>query len=1045
MRHARTLAFSAIILVLTLFGFSLETPRDDYAGLVKVFQSPPAEDRSAPLWVWNDRMTKDEISTQLRDFCDRGIGGVFIHPRPGLITPYLSEEWLGLCAYAVEVGKGLGMNVWIYDENSYPSGFAGGHVPAQMPDAARAGLRMKRVDRIPETLDPSPLLILRRAKDGFLRVSVAEARRLGMGDYFLFDVIHAAPSPWHGGFTYVDIMRRDVTLKFLDITLEAYKKAFGAEFGRVVPGVFQDEAEIGPAGDADTVNYTPALFDAFQARWGYDLRDRLPSLFLEEGNWRCVRHNYYATLLDLFIQNWAVPYYDYCARNNLVFTGHYWEHEWPRPRTSPDSMAMAAHAHMPGIDILMNQYETGPHAQFGNARSVREIRSSANQLGRRRTLSETYGASGWDLSFLDQKRIADWEYALGVNFLCQHLSYVTIKGARKRDHPQSFSYHEPWWPAYRLMADYFGRLSAVMSAGRQVNRVLVIEPTTSAWMYYSPAGSSARFEEIGKAFQDFINKLEAEQVEYDLASEATIKELGRVEPEKFLIGQAAYDLIVLPPGISNTNTETDLLIEELLTRGGKVLSFVQPPVHVDGCPDTALDEASVSFGGRWIQTDLEHGFDVLEKMGLQELTFLDKGRNPGLLFHQHRKLADADLVFLCNTSLTEQASGRFIGPGSFAERWDPFTGQIASYPSQVSEKGQAVAFDVPPAGSLLLFLRTGRPGTAVASREFVLRNELAASRGLTVTAVSPNVLTLDYCDLLLAGKEDKDLYFYDAQTKVFNHHGFARNPWDSSVQYKTEIIDKNTFGPGTGFEAVYWFDVAEGVPLGTLQAVAEQPALFTVSINGRTVTPLAGRWWLDRAFGVYDIGAAVHPGRNSLSVKSSPFTIFSELEPVYILGDFRLASRDKGFGLIPPADLKLGSWKAQGLPFYAAGVRYEKAFSLPAIDVKKERRVLKLGDWQGALAEAFVDGRSAGLIAFPPYELDLSERLAAGEHRIAVVVYGTLKNTLGPHHNNPARGMAWPSMFQKGAASGYPPGSAYDVRDYGLLEDFRLERRAQKE
>jgi hypothetical protein len=36
-------------------------------------------------------------------------------------------------------------------------------------------------------------------------------------------------------------------------------------------------------------------------------------------------------------------------------------------------------------------------------------------------------------------------------------------------------------------------------------------------------------------------------------------------------------------------------------------------------------------------------------------------------------------------------------------------------------------------------------------------------------------------------------------------------------------------------------------------------------------------------------------------------------------------------------------------------------------------------------------------------------------------------------------------MFQKGAASGRPAGSAYDVRDYGLLEDFKLERRVQKD
>ena len=109
--------------------------------------------------------------------------------------------------------------------------------------------------------------------------------------------------------------------------------------------------------------------------------------------------------------------------------------------------------------------------------------SVANQLGRARTLCEGYGAGGWDLRFEDMKRIGDWLYVLGVNTLDQHLSYVTLRGARKRDHPQSFSYHEPWWDAYHVSAAYFARLSVAMSQGEQINDILVIEPTTTAWMY----------------------------------------------------------------------------------------------------------------------------------------------------------------------------------------------------------------------------------------------------------------------------------------------------------------------------------------------------------------------------------------------------------------------------------------------------------------------------------------------------------------------------------------------------------------------------------
>lgn len=138
-------------------------------------------------------------------------------------------------------------------------------------------------------------------------------------------------------------------------------------------------------------------------------------------------------------------------------------------------MAMYAWHQRPAIDCLMNQYSEHNHAQFGNVRLVRELSSVANQLGARRTLCELYGAGGWDLRFEDMKRIGDWLEVLGVNTLDEHLSYITLRGARKRDHPQSFSYHEPWWGSYHVMASYMTRLSAALSQGEQINRVLVID------------------------------------------------------------------------------------------------------------------------------------------------------------------------------------------------------------------------------------------------------------------------------------------------------------------------------------------------------------------------------------------------------------------------------------------------------------------------------------------------------------------------------------------------------------------------------------------
>lgn len=1039
-KHRRNLTTMFLVLTLSAAGASCarKPAADSYDAILRTFADPPAEYRSAPLWVWNDLMTRDEIKRQLEDFKARGIGGAFIHPRPGLITPYLTDEWFSLCAYAVETGKALGLRIWLYDENSYPSGFAGGHVPAAMPDATRSGLRMKRFEGPPKALDAAPLVVLRQTLTGFEDVTgKVQPGRADGAAYYVFDVVRSAPSPWHGGFAYVDVMRKDVTEKFLDLTLNGYKRVIGKEFGLTVPGVFQDEAEISPAGGREAVNYTPALFQTFQTRWGYDLRPNLVSLFEEVGNWRRVRHNFYSILLDLFIENWAKPYYAYATDNKLAFTGHYWEHEWPSPRVCPDSLAMAAYAHMPGIDILMNDWETDSHAQFGNARAVREIRSVANQLGRKRTLSETYGASGWDLTFADQKRIGDWEYALGVNFLNQHLSYATIKGARKRDHPLSFSDHEPWWPHYNTLADYFGRLSVVMSLGRQVNKILVIEPTTTAWMLYSPAGESDDFRTVGADFQAFVHLLEAEQIEYDLISEKTLQEFASVSHGKLNIGSRSYSLVILPPGLRNLEESTVALIRDYLIRDGKIVSWVAPPDYVNGIVTKDLRLMQDSYGDRWLNSGPGNGFDKVRMYSPPAVVFHGTAPNTRL-FHQRREFDGGQLVFLANAESAATAAGTMTLAGGSVEEWNPFTGLVKPYPFVRHGGKLDVAFSIPPGGSLLLCLKEGREKPPAAPPD-VVWEDVAADGGLAVEPLSPNVLTLDYCDLVLGGRTDKDLYFYDAQRKTFEHHGLGRNPWDSAVQYKTNILDLDRFPANSGFEAVFGFRAVKGdaQDFAGLKAVVERPELFRVFVNDHEVKALPGEWWLDRAFGVFPVGAHVVSGKNRITVKARPFTIHSELEPVYLLGDFRLTAATRGFELHPPAPLAAGSWKAQGWPFYGAGVRYRKTFSVQPGEPRPVYR-LKLGSWLGATAEIFVGGKRVGTAAFAPYEVDLTEALAPGPNEVSVVVYGTLKNTLGPFHNDPPLGRAWPGSFQQGAKGGLPPGSAYSAVDYGLLDDFKV-------
>ena len=998
----------------------------DSAHVKALFHNPPREYSTGPLWVWNDMLTDEQIRSTLRDLAQQKVKQVWVHPRPGLMTPYLTEEWFHLWKVALDEAKRLDMNVWIYDENSYPSGFAGGWVPEVMPESRGRGLKLAET-KTPPIWDDSLLAVYRLDADKAENISakVKTGELSGEGRYLVASILRAANTPWNADRSYVDLMYPGVTEKFLEVTLEAYRKHLGSQFGKRIPGSFTDEPELTPAGG---MPWTPDLPEQFKKRWGYDLIESLPSLTAEIGDWKRVRHNYHQTLLDLFIARWARPYFEYCAKNNLEFTGHYWEHAWPDCKGVPDNMAMSAWQQRPGIDTLMNQYAENTHAQFGNVRACREIASLANQLGRR-TLVEIYGAGGWDLRFEDMKRIGDWLEVLGVNTLNQHLDYITIRGARKRDHPQSFSYHEPWWNAYHVSAQYLARLTAALTQGEQINRVLVLEPTTTAWMYQ---GNGAKLNELGDSFFKLLMALEAAQVEYDLGCEDVLANHGSVSRGQFNVGRRAYDMVVLPPHTENLNERTWGLLYSYVLAGGRVLACSAAVERSNGRSEGSPARLVIS-SGNWDKVNVGELPARLMRRQLQTAHTV-VARAPGdqgILFHHRRRLADGELLFLVNTSIKSTSKGTVVSSLQGIEEWDLYSGRTAPHPFDRNGQKISVNFELPPSGSLLLFL--SRKTMTPPPRPPQATIALAATDPLETRRVAPNILTLDYVDVTAGGETRSNTYFYPAQQFVFQKNGMKRNPWDSAVQFKDEIISRK-FPPESGFSASYKFTIEGPVPQN-LAIVVERPDLYTITCNGQPVNAKPGDWWLDKAFGRIPIASASRIGENVVTIKASPFTVYHELEPAYVLGDFTLKATDQGFVVTPDRPLTLGEWNKAGHPFYASGVAYQQRFDVAR---HEGRFVVALPKWLGSVAKVSVNGKFAGYIDAPPWECDVTKQIKRGDNSVEVIVIGTLKNTLGPHHGNPTLGAAWPSQFQRGPAEGPPPGEQYSTVGYGLFEPFEL-------
>ncbi|MDR0795659.1 MAG: hypothetical protein LBE79_06360, partial [Tannerella sp.] len=905
-----------------------------------------------------------------------------------------------------------------------PSGFAGGHVPHEMPESYNQGqgLRLEKTEMLPGNLEDY-FICLKKEGDSWKDITSSANQLKGVkGEYYLYKKTYYRKTDWYGGYSYVDLLVPGVTEKFIELTMKGYEKTAKNDFGKAVPGIFTDEPNIVTSGG---FRWTPDLFDVFQKQWGYDLKPLIPLLSEETGEWKKVRHNYMETLLQLFIDRWSKPWYDYTEANNLKWTGHYWEHGWPQMNDGPDNMAMYAWHQVPSIDMLFNQFnEVSPTAQFGNVRAVKELRSVANQMGRERTLSETYGGGGWEVTFKDFKRLGDWEYVLGVNFMNQHLVHQTLTGARKYDYPPVFSYHSPWFGNYRMQNDYFARLSLVMSKGLQQNDILVLEPNATLWSYYSHTGSNPALLQIGNAFQKFVTTLEKNQVAYDLGSENIIKDQGGVENGKFIVGQASYSTVVVPPMNETFNKPTFALLHLFVEQGGRLICFSEPNL-IDGVPDSDL----ISFmTNKAIIKETELNRDIIEKYFRTagfELSF-----NGGNVFHHRRKYADGELIFIVNSSMDEASSGRVAIKGKTLLEMDAQSGEVYSYPSEKGKGLLSATFRLEPAGSLLLFSSHKAKNNYAVRVADVKAGKIIPSLGdMTVKRLKDNALTVDFCDVTVNGQTHKNLHFSQAADVAFRAHGFANgNPWNTSVQYKRNILDRDNFAGG-GFTATYRFTVNDDFDYSGMQLVAERPELFKVKINGATVTPIPGKWWLDKSFGVYAIGKNVKKGINTVELNISPMSIFAEIEPVYILGDFAVVPENKGWSISAPVSkFTLGSWKEQKQPFYSYDFKYSKTYDLPDIS---GAYAVALGKWTGTVAEVFVNGTKAGIIGYDPYRLDVTSFLKKGGNQIDIHVIGSLKNLLGPHYKNPAPGLASPWHWKN--ITEQIPGLDYQMIDYGLM------------
>lgn len=998
------------------------------------FANPGSAYRGKPFWAWNGRLAPEELRRQVRIMHRMGLGGFFMHSRVGLATEYLSKEWFDCVRACVDEAESLGMEAWLYDEDRWPSGAAGGWVTRNPKYRSKVLSLHLEQNATSLTWDKSTLaaaVATLKGNEAYNVRNIPRGKRPGRmakGEMLLiYRLVSMPTSDWYNGQSYLDTLNHDAVREFIDVTHEAYLREVGGEFGKVIPGIFTDEPHHNwmltqcqwsnmDTGGNLSVPWTEAFPAIFRRRYGYDLLSDITKVFYDVDGERMhrERYHYHDCLTFLFCDAFARQIGQWCEKHNLLFTGHTLE----EPKLSTQvgvsaTLRFYEHMQVPGMDLLCETWR-----EYDTARQVSSV---ARQFGRRWRLTETYGCTGWDFPFVGHKALGDWQVALGINLRCQHLSWYTMEGQAKRDYPASIFYQSPWWESYGWVEDYFARIHAVMTRGQEVRDLLVIHPLESMWMQFSVGWQeNPKIRTYDEMMVRLRDSLLAANLDFDYGDEDILARHGKVgrKEKKLKVNRAEYKAVLVPP-LLTIRRSTLMLLKRFSDAGGTVIFAGSAPSYVDA----VRSEEAMSFASQCLSVPAKGAkLSAAVASSCRRIHIQDsEGNEIRQTLHLLREDKDAFYLFVCNvgydyarprpgdaTRNEPRISDRtdtfpdvfILGFDECQGRpveLDPGTGETRQTDAKRSGEQWRIRTSLTKLGSRMFMIPKcrGRSVSAGAPLKDVRIQTLRQERWEYSLSESNN-LVLD-CPRYRIGRgrwcrADEILRIDQRVRKTIGckpRGGQMVQPWAQSQTVRCKP---------TTVELAYSFDV-QTLPVGELFLALERPELYDVQINDQSVDANAEcGWWVDRSLRKLPVDpACLHTGTNDVHLRCRYDAKHPGLEILYLLGNFGVTVRGAHVAMTAlPETLKPGDWTKQGLAFYSGSVAYRRTFQSKRR--KHERLIVHVPEYRGVGVRVFVNGQSAGVIGWEPNEVDITEFVQPGKNELAIEILGHRRNSHGPLH-----------------------------------------------
>ena len=421
--------------------------------------TPRPEAKPGTRWWWlGSAVDEENLRWNLSGYARVGIGAVEITPLYGVQgnesknIPFLSPQWMQALKTVEDIGHSLGIEIDMNCGTGWP--FGGPHVPLEQA-ACKAIFKDSLVNGSP-----------------VYTIEIGRTKQ---------KVKRAAP----GGEGYVvDHFDREAVRNYL----ERFEQAFATSGVPYPHTFFNDSYEVYKA------NWTPTLFDEFQKRRGYDLRQHLPELLgvVDDGNQ--VLCDYRETLSDLLLENFTQQWVAWAHQHGVKVRNQ----AHGSPANLLDLYAAVDIPEIEGFglsDFGIKGLRTDPgktRKNFSDVSMLKYAPSAAHVTGKPLTSSETFTwlTEHFRTSLSQMKPDLDLMFTCGVNHVYFHGSCYTPKddpwpGWKFYASVDMSPTNSIWRDAPYLM-QYIERCQSFLQLGQPDNDFLVYLPVRDMWHQRGP-------------------------------------------------------------------------------------------------------------------------------------------------------------------------------------------------------------------------------------------------------------------------------------------------------------------------------------------------------------------------------------------------------------------------------------------------------------------------------------------------------------------------------------------------------------------------------